>query len=427
MKIEDVPHSEVDRLKSAVAELTLLNELALAAGGASDTDQLLDLIIQKSLKAVKAEQGSLMLVTPQGDQPLKTLIRQEDLSGSVTSYKVGAQITGWVLKNKKPLRIDNLSEDNRFSLSAQDSARIHTVLCVPVLARGQMIGVLIMTNKKTGESFTDDDLRLLSIIAAQSGQLIRNAQLQTEAIEKRKLEHQLELARRIQHELLPNAPPATDRLHVSSLFKPHTAVGGDYYDYFELGDNKIGVVIADVSGHGPSAALLMSMTKGMLYALAKDFKSAGELLESLNNIVSVIIPSDMFITMMFLVFDFERNQLSYANAGHPPLLHYRSANNAVEQVGMKGCAINALPGCPYQQKEIQLEKGDVFLIYTDGLIETTDTQNNMFHVNRLCQVLFESISNSPQEIIAEIENQLNKFSGSVSQEDDRVAIVLRIS
>jgi sigma-B regulation protein RsbU (phosphoserine phosphatase) len=393
----------------------------------SDTDQLLDLIIQKSLKAVKAEQGSLMLVTPQGDQPLKTLIRQEDLSGSVSSYRVGAQITGWVLKNKKPLRIDNLAEDERFSLSAQESARIQTVMCVPVLARGQMIGVLIMTNKKTGESFSDDDLRLLSIIAAQSGQLIRNAQLQAEAIEKKKLEHQLELARRIQHELLPNAPPQTEHLRVSSLFKPHTAVGGDYYDYYNLGKNKTGVVIADVSGHGPSAALLMSMIKGVLYALAEDFESAGDLVERLNNIVSQIIPSDMFITMMFLVFDFERNQLSYANAGHPPLIHYKSATNTVEQVGLKGCAINVLPGCSYKQKEIQLKKDDTFLIYTDGLIETTDPEKNMFHVERLCQVLLESITHSPQEIITDIENQLNTFSGSVSQEDDRVAIVLRVS
>jgi serine phosphatase RsbU (regulator of sigma subunit) len=426
MSSENQIKFELDRLKSAVAELTLLNELALAAGGASDPDELLDLIIQKSIKAVRAEQGSLMLVTPQSDQPLKTLVRQEDFSGSISSYKVGSQITGWVLKNKKPLRIDNLAQDDRFSLSADESQNIRTVMCVPVLARGKLIGVLIMTNKKTGEAFSDDDLRLLSIIAAQSGQLIRNAELQTEATEKKKLEHEMDLARRIQLELLPESDPKSDFLEIASLFRPHAAVGGDYYDYIELDTDKTGIVVADVSGHGPSAALLMSMIKGVLHSVAENFSSSQKAMDQMNKIVSQIIPSDMFITMLLLVFDRKQKMVEYCNAGHPPLLYFNKKNDSASPVDLRGCAVNLSPTYVYEQKNFEFHTGDTFLVYTDGIIETTDNLDNMYGVDQLLTILREQIAESPRNIIAHIENKLTEFGSSQSPDDDRVAIVIRV-
>lgn len=281
---------EIQRLKLAVEELSVLNDLAIAASSSLEVRQMLDIIVQKSIKAVKAEQGSISLVTEQEDTPFRTLIRQVDRTHEQMPYRVGAHITGWILKNKKPLIIENLTTDERFKASEQEGKVIRSVLCVPIWSQAKIIGILMMMNKKTHEPFNADDLRLLSIIAAQSGQLIRNSQLQEEALEKKRLEFELSLARRIQNNLLPRAAPITPYLDIASYFNPAEEVGGDYYDYFSLGDQQIGVVIADVSGHGPAAAMMMTMVKGILHSIVQQFSSPAQSLSEINSIIARIAP-----------------------------------------------------------------------------------------------------------------------------------------
>ncbi len=307
--------TEIRRLKSAVEELIVLNELAVATGTTLEVEKMLDIIVEKSIKAVKAEQGSILLVPEEKDAPLKTLIRQQDQRSRLMTYKVGSHITGWVLKCKQPLMIENLSTDLRFNATEQERKEIKSVLCVPIQLQAKLIGILMVTNKKTHEPFNTDDLRLLSIIAAQSGQFIRNSQLQEEALQKKRMEQQLAVAREIQMSLLPKKVPETKSLGISSYFNPADEVGGDYYDYFLLGE-QIGIVVADVSGHGPSAALVMTMVKGILHSISQKFESTDRILSEVNSILSRIAPTEMFVTMMFLVFDLKKNLLRYSSAGH---------------------------------------------------------------------------------------------------------------
>ena len=175
---------KVERLQSAIQDLTLLNEIATKASGSTNVDKILDLIVHKSIEATKAEQGSILLVTDEPGAPLKTLIRQKDRQSRLFTYKIGETITGWVLINKKPLKIDNLAEDARFKTSQNEEAVIKSALCVPILFGAKILGILLVINKKTLEPFNNNDLRLLSIIAGQSGQLVRNSQLQEEALER---------------------------------------------------------------------------------------------------------------------------------------------------------------------------------------------------------------------------------------------------
>ena len=264
--------NEVRRLKSAVEELIVLNDLAIAAGKFLEVEEMLDLIVEKSIKAVKAEQGSILLVTEEKDAPLKTLIRQADQRSRLMPYKVGLHITGWVLTHQQPLIIENLATDTRFHTTEQERKEIKSVLCVPIRFQAKIIGILMVTNKKTLEPFGADDMRLLSIIAAQSGQFIRNSELQQETIQKKRMEEALAMAREMQLSLLPKKVPETKAIEISSYFNAADEVGGDYYDYFDLAENRIGVVVADVSGHGPSAALVMTMIKGILHTITKKYE-----------------------------------------------------------------------------------------------------------------------------------------------------------
>jgi sigma-B regulation protein RsbU (phosphoserine phosphatase) len=418
--------SEIHRLKSAVEELTVLNDLAIAAGKSLEVDQMLDIIVEKSIKAVKAEQGSIMLVTEQQEAPLKTLVRQADQRSRLLTYKVGINITGWVLKHQQPLMIENLSTDSRFQTTEQERKEIKSVLCVPIRFQARLLGILMVTNKKTFEPFHADDLRLLSIIAAQSGQLIRNSQLQQETLEKKRLEQELAMAREIQLGLLPKGFPKTASLEISSYFNPADEVSGDYYDYFYLGPDKIGMVLADVSGHGASAALLMTMVKGILHAITQNFASTDRVLAEMNAILDHVMPRDKFVTMMFLVFDLPNRLMHYSSAGHNPLLFYESRSRSTRMVELRGPALGLSRLSVFKEKEIALNQGDLFLIYTDGVTEAFNQQGEMFEETRLIQAVEEAVSEPAGKIIAHVNNKLRAFTDKARQADDVAMIAVKV-
>jgi sigma-B regulation protein RsbU (phosphoserine phosphatase) len=417
---------EVQRLKSAVEELTLLNELALAASSSMDVNQVLDTIVQKSIRAVRAEQGTIMLVTPQEDSPLKTLIRKEDFSGQMDGYRVGANITGWVLKHKQPLIVEDLAHDDRFKVTEKEIGEIRSVLCLPVMSRGQIIGVLTLTNKKTGESFSPGDMRLVSIIAAQSGQLIHNSQLQLQAVEKKRMEHQLELARDIQQQLLPSIAMQNDHLEIAGYFKPADEVGGDYFDYFQLDETRLGIVIADVSGHGAAAALVMTLLKGILHTRMHHFESPQQVLTEVNDTISAIIPDDMFVTMQLLVIDPLNKKFQMTNAGHNPLLYFSQSHKKCYLIEMTGCALNVMPGYQYSNKVQELDKNDFLLVYTDGINEAVNSHSELFTIKRLIASIEAGKHDSAGTLIKSVKNDLDKFTDAADQADDMVMIAIRI-
>ena len=177
---------ELYNLRSAVSELKVLNEISLAATKIVSTGQMLDLILKKSIKAVDAEQGSILTVSKSENKIVSTLVRQDDNSKLKHKYHISTNITGWVLLHKKSLFIEELSTDDRFTKTEEECKDIHSVLCVPIWFSGKIIGILLMTNKKSESKFNPTDLDLLSIIAIQAGQLIKNSQLQEEALLKSK-------------------------------------------------------------------------------------------------------------------------------------------------------------------------------------------------------------------------------------------------
>jgi sigma-B regulation protein RsbU (phosphoserine phosphatase) len=418
--------NEVRRLKSAVEELIVLNDLAVAAGKSLEVQDMLDIIVEKSIKAVKAEQGSILLVTEEKESPLKTLIRQADQRSRMMTYRVGSHITGWVLAYQQPLLIEDLATDQRFKATEQEKKEIRSVLCVPIRFQGRLIGILMVTNKKTLEPFTSDDMRLLSIIAAQSGQFIRNSQLQQDNLEKKRMEQSLAMARDIQLSLLPEKVPETKALEIYSYFKPTDEVGGDYYDYFVLGDDQIGVVIADVSGHGPSAALVMTMVKGILHSVTKKFESPSQVLSEMNAILNDIAPSDMFVTMMFLFFDLKNKMVRYSTAGHNPLLFYDRNVGKCSLVDLRGPALGLTRLSPFKEKEIPLESGNLLFIYTDGVNEAANEKMEMFDYSRLIESVEEVSSKQAKEVIEHVKGKLHEFTGKAPQSDDVAMIAVRV-
>jgi CheY-like chemotaxis protein/nitrogen-specific signal transduction histidine kinase len=227
-KIEEL-EEENTRLKSSVAELKVLNEIAVSSCRAADIDQILNLILRKSISAVEAEQGSILLTTKNKDEPLATLVRQDDTSRLKHNYHIGTNITGWVLLNKEPLIIENLSEDRRFIPTEEEKRDIHSVLGVPIWFEGEITGVMMLINKKNEKYFSKDDLTLFSIISVQAGQLIKNLELQKVTLREKKEAEKLQEMDKIKTNFFTN---------ISHEFRtPLTLILGPAKQIFENSNN----------------------------------------------------------------------------------------------------------------------------------------------------------------------------------------------
>ncbi|MGB6031862.1 MAG: GAF domain-containing protein, partial [Bacteroidota bacterium] len=162
--------SEVRRLQNVVEELRVLNDISVVAGKGLSVDETLNTVVERALKAIGAEQGSLLIATDDETGEMKTLIRQDDRSTLRQAYHIGVSITGYVLHNSRPLLIQDLASDRRFEPTEEERSSIHSVLCVPVLSRGELVGAMMMINKRDGEHFTENDQRMLTVVASLAGE-----------------------------------------------------------------------------------------------------------------------------------------------------------------------------------------------------------------------------------------------------------------
>jgi len=426
MQKTQVPDADIHKLRVAVEELSILNELAIAASTTLEVEKMLDIIVHKSIKALHAEQGAIQLITEEGDTPLKTLIRHMDSDNQLLKYKVGINITGWVLKYQKPLVIQDLATDERFHTTEQQRSDIRSVLCVPIQLRAKLLGVLMVVNRKNGEPFSEDDQRLLSIIAAQSGQLLHNLQMQQAELEKQRLRQELEMAKKIQTSLLPKDHPNADSFEITICYEPAETVAGDYYDYFHLNQHLTGIVIADVSGHGTSAALVMTMVKGVLHSVTKKYQSPAQVLSDVNTILCQILPPQIFITMIFMQLDPDQLRLRYSSAGHNPLILFHGADASCEMIECRGLALGVLANTPFIEKELEMNPGDFILAYTDGVTEASGPQQEMFGETRLLEAVQTAMLQDAPDKVCQIRQQVCDFIGHSSHEDDIAMIGIKI-
>ena len=275
-------------------------------------------------------------------------------------------------------------------------------------------------------SFDDTDHLLLNALARQAHAAIENDYLQERAVEMEKVKKEMAIAAAIQRDLVPKSDPENKYLEIASLFKPADAVGGDYFDYFERNDNKLGLAIADVSGHGTPAALVMTMMKGIVHSITHDYRSTNETLEEVNAIVSGIIPPDIFITMQFLMFDLADRSMSIANAGHNPVLHYVKSEKKCRQIEVRGCALNVMAGIQYTNMKVALNPGDYILVYTDGINEAHNKNEEMFGISRIVEAVEKNGALPAKKLIDHIHQEIFAFTGNVPQADDMLIIAVKI-
>src|SRR5215212_6191581 len=246
--------------------------------------------------------------------------------------------------------------------------------------------------------------------------------LAREIRERERIEQELRVARSIQQASLPKEVPELEGWQISPHYRPAREVGGDFYDFLELPNGHLGLVVGDATGKGVPAALLMSTICGMLRAVALSVDSPGEVLELVNDALSVRIPPNMFVTCFYAILDPRSGRLLYANAGHD--LPYRRHEGGAEELRARGMPLGLMPGMRYEENESILRSGEAALLYSDGLVEAHDPKGEMFGFPRLRKLIAEH----PEErsLVAFLMDELHSFTGEGwEQEDDITLVTLR--
>ncbi len=249
--------------------------------------------------------------------------------------------------------------------------------------------------------------------------------LEEEMRERQRVEHELGVARRIQHALLPKDLPELKGWEIARHYQPAREVGGDFYDFLRLEDGRVGLVIGDCSGKGIAAALVMANTQSVLRAVAqREGITPGRVLEEANEVLYAYIPPTMFITCLYAILDPESGGLVYANAGHD--LPYLHRNSEAEELRARGMPLGLMPGMDYEEKEVTLKAGDGALFYSDGLVEAHDPKGEMFGFPRLRTLIAEHGEEPSLETF--LLEELYYFVGKGwEQEDDITLLTLRRS
>jgi len=272
------------------------------------------------------------------------------------------------------------------------------------------------------------DPQQFSVTEAFNEALVRNLTWRfraAEARERERIEQELQVAHRIQQELLPEATPELDGWRMATYYGPAREVGGDFYDFLELEDGRLGLVLGDATGHGMPAALVMATTRGMLRAVVQSLEAPGEVLARVNEALVAEIPPSTFVTCFYGIFDPESGRLRYANAGHN--LPCRRHDGQADELRARGMPLGLMPGMSYEEKEAVLEVGDAALFYSDGLIEAHDPKGEMFGFPRLRRLVAERAAEEGS-LVDFLMEELSSFVGeSWEQEDDITLVTLRRS
>ena len=416
--------AENARLRLAVGELSILNEISTAVSSTLSLETTVDLIVQKCVKHLKVQQGAVLLFDkPEEGAALKTMVRKVDQDTGAIPMRLGDQITGWMLRHQKPLVVNDFDSETRFRAPSERGG-IQSLLCVPMKLKGRLIGVVNVFNKTGGTSFTVDDQRLLSIIATQSAQVLENARLMEERKALEILQEELRLAREIQRNLLPKEAPSVDGYGLAGHSEPAKRVGGDYFDYLDLGDQRLGLCVADVSGKGITAALLMSNVQATIRGQARLASDAGACMSHSNEMLYASTDSNKFVTMFYGVLDTANHRLEFCNAGHnPPIVLSDAGESTLLETG--GPVLGVMPGFPYEWNEVEFRPGWTLLIYSDGFSEALNRRLEEFGDDRLRKSAERHASLPPDELVKTLLTEVSAFCGDAPQADDMTMMAIR--
>src|SRR5438874_102697 len=341
----------------------------------------------------------------------------------------GEGLIGTVWQTTQPVSLADVRDVPELARLRETPLGTASLMATALLYGKQNMGVLAVGNGPMGAPFTPSDFVVFKSIAEQSAFALYNAIIYSEANEKKRLDHDLEIARDIQRILLPAEAPKVNGFEVSGMNVPARQVSGDYFDYIKLDDDRLGVAIADVSGKGVPASLIMAICRSVLRSQAIGNPSPADVLQKVNRQLYPDIKEDMFISMAYLVLDLVRGGVTLARAGHDAPLLYREKSQTVAPLKTPGMVVGIDSGDVFDRLTtdvaVPLECNDCILLYTDGITEALDNEGNEFGLERTIASVRSSAKEGAQAMVTRLIDDLRNFVGSTPQNDDITMIAIR--
>ncbi|MCF7689105.1 MAG: SpoIIE family protein phosphatase [Cephaloticoccus sp.] len=342
-------------------------------------------------------------------------------------------VIGTVFITGKGQLIVDAVADERIVRHTDQALKVRSIIAVPLTFRDEFFGVLAVANAADGNPFTAADFSLMQSLAEQAALALHNAKFLNFQIEKTQLDLDLSLASGIQQMLLPDEMPDIPGLDIDARYSPAQKVGGDLYDVFALTNSRLGVVVADVSGKGIPASLLMAICRTNLRQIAPRHSSPAETMKELNRVLAGNLCNGMFITMLYAVIDLEAGAVTFARAGHElPLLSRRNPlTNIPEEtfVGSEGMSLGMVPDEIFSEVIADhvesFSSGDVLILYTDGITEAPNEDDKEFSGTRLADTVRTLHNRTAIELNNGILENLHRFTGSEPQRDDFTLVTVK--
>jgi len=416
--------AELELAERRISRLTSLVEAAKILNSTLNLDELLTVIMEVATEQMNCDRSTLFLL----DEEKKELVSKIAQRAEVSEIRVplGSGLAGYAAESGETINIADAYKDPRFNpaVDKKTGYRTRTILTMPMRnRRGKVIGVLQVLNKKEG-IFTNEDEYFLEVLSSQAAVAIENARLHHEELEKKKIESELNVAYEIQKNLLPKSRVEITGYDLAGLNYPAKHIGGDYYDFIPLSENRFGIAIGDVSGKGVPAALLMANLQASIRAQIEFGLSPKEILSRSNLLLYRSSTPEKFITFFYCLLDSLGHKLVFSNAGHNlPLL--RHPDGSFSMLETPGLVLGILEDAEYCEDHYEMQPGDTIVFYTDGVIESSNVAGDEFGEDRLKEIIEDKHKASAQELIDTIYNEVQSFSAGLPQHDDITIIALK--
>jgi len=415
--LDDLAHAEeIERLRQVVEASKLINS-------SIEPEALFQSILTVARRELGVDRGTLWFVDEERQEIWSRIA--ENLEEREIRLPIGKGLAGTVAATGEPVVLHDAYADERFdrSLDQRTGYRTRSMLCVPIHNRDRrVVGVLQLLNRKHG-SFAARDLEFLDAISEHMAIAMENATLHLGLIEKDRMQRELQLGREIQSKLLPKPPSdlASTRLAATSI--PCFEVGGDYYDFIELADGDVGLAIGDVSGKGVAAALVMSSLQAALRVAAPLERDLARLMARLNGLLYRMTGGRKYVTFFFGRYTPSTGELRYVNAGHNP--PFVACEGALTKIDSTGRPIGLLPDASYEERSVTLAPGCTLFLYTDGLNEAANPDEEELGMPRLEELLAEASTRDVDDAASSVLREVERFEAGAHATDDKTLVVVR--
>ena len=412
-----------DELRRHAERLSILNEVHEAVAGSIELDQLLELILDRAFDHLRPEQSAIFL---RGEDGEYRRVASRRAAGIEEDYLYSRTLVTEVSEKGMAALVLDARTDERFAEahSILDSG-VRSLIAAPLSYAEGSLGMIALASRLHVRQFTEDDLQLLNSLASVAALRIWTLRLAEDTAERRRMEGELEMARKIQVALLPEELPAIPGYRIYAMNSPSRGVSGDFYQVVTRADGAEFVLfLADVSGKGMSASLLTATLEALAAVSIQDGETPDGICARLNDLLEQRTPPERFATAFLAVFEKASGRVTWANAGHNPGLHVRPSGE-VAQLKRTGIPLGLLAGAAYSAERLELAEGDTLIVYTDGITEAANPAEEEYGLGRLERICVAHHGAGVEALATAIDQDLHKFAAGVPFADDCTFVIVQ--